>query len=69
MKISDIDIGGRYVAKVAGVLTVVRVMEIRNAWTANGLSRTVIDVVNERTGRRTTFRSAARLRRPAGKEA
>jgi hypothetical protein len=25
----------------------------------------VIDLVNERTGRRTTFRSAARLRRPA----
>lgn len=69
MKISDIEVGGRYVAKVSGVLTTVRVLAIRDAWTHNGSSRSVIDVVNERTGRRTTFRSAARLRRLAGKEA
>jgi hypothetical protein len=69
MKISDIEVGGRYVAKVSGVLTIVRVLAIRDTWTRNGSSRSVIDVVNERTGRRTTFRSAARLRRPAGKEA
>jgi hypothetical protein len=33
----------------------------------SGVSRQVIDVVNERTGRRLTFRSAARLRRPSAK--
>ncbi|MCW5775752.1 MAG: hypothetical protein KIS87_04820 [Phycisphaeraceae bacterium] len=70
MKISDIDIGGRYVARVSGVLTVVRVTRVYEAWSAlDGRTCRYIDVVNERTGRRTTFRSAARLRRPAGKGA
>jgi len=63
MKIAEIKIGQRYVAKVSGMLTTVRVLAIREAWTASGNSRQVIDVVNERTGRRLTFRSAARLRR------
>lgn len=67
MKIADINIGQRYIAKVSGSLTTVRVLAIREAWAASGNSvrgRQVIDVVNERTGRRLTFRSAARLRRP-----
>jgi len=66
MKISEINIGDRCMARVSGGLTVVRVLAIREAWTARGDSRRVIDVVNERTGRRLTFRSAARLRRHAG---
>ncbi|MCW5776865.1 MAG: hypothetical protein KIS87_10535 [Phycisphaeraceae bacterium] len=66
MKIADVNVGGRYVAKVSGVLTVVRVTEIYEAWSAlDGRTRRYIDVVNERTGRRATLRSAARLRRPA----
>lgn len=65
MKIADVQVGGRYLAKVSGVLTTVRVLAMRETSTFNGASRSVIDVVNERTGRRTTFRSAARLRRPA----
>jgi len=70
MRISDIEVGRRYVAKVSGVLTVVRVKRVYEAWSAlNGRTQHYIDVVNERTGRSTTFRSAARLRRPAGKEA
>jgi len=69
MKIAEIKIGQRYVAKVSGMLTTVRVLAIREAWTASGNSRQVIDVVNERTGRRLTFRSAARLRRRAREEA
>ena len=63
MKITDVEIGGRYIAKVSCVMTTVRVLAIREAWTASGISRKVIDVVNERTGRQLTFRSAARLRR------
>jgi len=71
MKIADINIGDRYIAKVSGTLTTVRVLAIREvpgAWRASGNSRQVIEVVNERTGRQLTFRSAARLRRPARKE-
>jgi len=68
MKIADVQVGGRYVAKVSGVLTTVRVLAMRETSTFNGTSRSVIDVINERTGRRTTFRSAARLRRPAAPE-
>ena len=69
MKISEVEVGGRYAAKVSGNLTTVRVLAIREvppAWhLPGGRWRTSIDVVNERTGRKTTFRSAARLRRPA----
>lgn len=65
MKIADVQVGGRYIAKVSGVLTTVRVLAMREMSAFSGASRSVIDVVNERTGRRITFRSAARLRRPA----
>ena len=68
MKIAEINIGQRYIAKVSGSLTTVRVLAIRESWTASGNSRQVIDVVNERTGRQLTFRSAARLRRRAREE-
>lgn len=77
MKIAEVQIGGRYLAKVSGVLTTVRVLGLREvppAWHRPGSNRwrTRIDVVNERTGRKTTFASAARLRRaaadPAAKE-
>lgn len=68
MKLQDITIGGRYVAKVSGGMTIVRVLAIRedHSW-GTTRPRVVhrIDVVNERTGRRLTFRSAARLRRVA----
>ncbi|MBX3403815.1 MAG: hypothetical protein KF699_10435 [Phycisphaeraceae bacterium] len=77
MKIADVQVGGRYIAKVSGVLTTVRVLGIREVpppWhgATSDRWRTRIDVVNERTGRKTTFSSAARLRRRAaepGKEA
>jgi len=52
----------------AGALATVKVLAIREAWSASCRTRPVIDVVDERTGRRLTFRSAARLRRPAHKE-
>jgi hypothetical protein len=67
MKISEIAVGGRYVAKVSGTLTTVRVLDIREVPPSFGGTRWErrIDVVNERTGRKTIFASAARLRRAA----
>jgi hypothetical protein len=62
MKITEIQIGQRYLAKVSGSLTTVRVLAIREV-AASGRTRNVLDVVNERTGRKLTFPSAARLRR------
>lgn len=68
MKITEVEVNGRYIAKVSGVLTTVRVLGIREVpppWhgATSDRWRTRIDVVNERTGRKTTFSSAARLRR------
>lgn len=67
MQLHEVQVGGRYTAKVSGVLTTVRVLAIREvppAWHGDrGGWRKRIDVVNERTGRKTTFASAAKLRR------
>jgi hypothetical protein len=70
MKLKDIQVGGRYEAKVSGQVQVVRVTELkeippasyarRDAW------RTVIYAVNEATGRRITIRSPQRLRARVG---
>jgi hypothetical protein len=67
MKLTEIEIGGRYIAKVSGQLTTVRVLAIREttSWRGDRMQKR-IDVVNERTGRRTTFASAAKLRRAVG---
>ncbi|MCC6322737.1 MAG: hypothetical protein IT438_15015 [Phycisphaerales bacterium] len=66
MKLHEVEVGGRYAAKVSGIITTVRVLAIREvppAWhNDKGNWRKRIDVVNERTGRRTTFASAAKLR-------
>ena len=70
MKIADVQVGGRYLAKVSGQLTTVRVLAIREvppAWHGGSNWRKRIDVVNERTGRKTTFAAASRLRGPAPK--
>jgi hypothetical protein len=67
MKLTEIEIGGRYIAKVSGQLTTVRVLAIRETTTWRGdRTQKRIDVVNERTGRKTTFASAAKLRRAVG---
>lgn len=69
MKIDKVVVGGRYTAKVGGNITIVRVLGIRKVY--QGVPGSIlreahrIDVVNERTGRRTTFRSAAKLRAQA----
>jgi tRNA(Ile2) C34 agmatinyltransferase TiaS len=60
---NEIEIGGRYVAKVSGKLTTVRVTAVRATVSWRNATRQVIDAVNETTGRKLTFRSAQRLRR------
>jgi len=74
MKAAEIKKGGVYIAKVSGNLVQVRVDEIRNAGygKVNCFSgcyeygnKVVYDVTNLATGRRTTFKSAAKFRRPA----
>ena len=67
MKLCDIQIGGRYTAKVSGQVQVVRVIAIEEvpppSWSARDAWRRRIIAVNEATGRRITIRSPQRLRR------
>jgi len=71
MKKHEIKVGGHYVAKVAGRLTTVRVDAIRevdgytnpSAW-ASAPTKTLYDVTNLTTNRKTTFRSAANAHLP-----
>ena len=65
MKKSEIQVGKRYVAKVSGKLTTVRVDAIRERFDHKDKSTTVYDVTNLSTNRKTTFRSAAKFRQPA----
>ena len=62
MKLKDIEVGGRYRAKVSGRLTTVRVVDLKESSTFGGRYRTTIVAVNEITGRQITIRSAQRLR-------
>ena len=63
MKLKDIQIGGRYVAKISGRLAVVRVTELKEVPAfASDRWKTLIYAVNEATGRRITIRSPQRLR-------
>ncbi|HEX4055480.1 MAG TPA: hypothetical protein VHX86_14540 [Tepidisphaeraceae bacterium] len=66
MKLSEIEVGGRYRAKVRQRLVVVRVTKIERvpafSVTSGNHSRTRIEAVNEATGRQLLFRSAQRLR-------
>ena len=68
MKKSEIHVGGYYVAKVGGKLTTVRVDVIREepvAYVGPYTTKTMTwryDVTNLTTGRKTTFRSAAKFR-------
>lgn len=57
MKKAQITIGGRYVAKVSGGLTIVRILSesLYGGW----------DARNEVTGRAVRIKTAQRLRRPA----
>jgi len=63
LKLSDVQVGGRYTAKVSGRIVTVRVVEIvaveATRWSN---AKTRIEAVNEGTGRRVTIRSPQRLR-------
>lgn len=61
MKLKDIQVGGRYVAKVSGKLTTVRITDIRESYWLDRL-KTSIYAVNEASGRSITIRSPQRLR-------
>jgi hypothetical protein len=58
MRAQDVQVGGRYWARVSGRLVIVRVDAVRDG--LNGRRR--YEITNTVTGRRTTFRSASRLR-------
>jgi len=64
LKLNDVQVGGRYTAKVSGRIVTVRVVEIvevpATRWSN---ARTRIEAVNEATGRRVSIRSPLRLRR------
>lgn len=66
MKKSEIQIGSIYIAKVSGKLTRVRVDAIRDycapVFGKEGRWEKRYDVTNLATGRKTTFRSAAKFR-------
>lgn len=67
MKKKDIKTGGHYTARVSGNIVTVRVDKIRDYTGWGGTyQRTVYDVTNLKTGRKTTFRSAQRFRCEAG---
>ena len=64
MKLNDVQIGGRYIAKVSGRVVTVRVVEIVQVEASRfARARTSIEAVNEATGRRISIRSPLRLRR------
>jgi len=67
MKLSDVQVGGRYVAKVSQKLTTVRIVSIEkippSAW--SNQTRMRIVAINESSGREIVLRSAQRLRVPA----
>ena len=46
MKLKDIEVGGRYRAKVSGSLTTVRVLDLKETSTFGGRYRTTIVAVN-----------------------
>ena len=73
MKLSDVQVGGRYAAKVSGHVVVVKVTEIKEipppSWSREGRWRKLIYAINEATGRQITLRSAQRLRSRVGEPA
>lgn len=66
MKLSEVEVGKRYVVKVSGRLQVVRVTELREvppaSWSRRDAWRTLIFAINESTGRKLMIRSPQRLR-------
>jgi hypothetical protein len=70
MKLSEVEVGCRYTAKVSGGICTVRVTELKEvppaSWSTRGAWRTLIYAVNEASGRKITIRSPQRLRAKVG---
>jgi hypothetical protein len=69
MKRSEIKVGGEYLAKVNGCLTIVRVDSIRDRHNSSAYQKSttpIYEVTNLNTGRTTTFHSAAKFRGVSG---
>ncbi len=62
MKKSEIKVGGHYVSKVSNNLTTVMVDDIEDRPYSFGKAHTAYHVTNLITGRKLTFRSAAKFR-------
>ena len=62
MKRFEIQVGGRYTARVSGKLVTVRVDRIHGYTDHKYRTTTAFDVTNLDTGRKLTFRSAAKFR-------
>lgn len=63
MKRAEIKVGGKYQARVSGNFVTVQVDAIRKRRGFADREETVYDVTNLRTGRKITFRSAAKFRK------
>jgi len=77
MKATEIEKGGIYIARISGNLVQVRVDEIREVTSSrmnhysgrlDYTDKVIYDVTNLATGRRTTFKSAAKFRRPVNQK-
>jgi hypothetical protein len=72
LKLTELQVGGRYSAKVSGRIALVKIVDIKqtpgSSGTNRGSPRTLIIAVNETTGRRITIRSPQRLRNVEGCE-
>lgn len=75
MKKHEIQVGGHYTARVSGNFVTVRVEAIRSdsvvaglSWAKDAKQHTYYDVTNLDTGRKLTFRSAAKFRRDLTKQ-
>lgn len=66
MKAAEIEVGGKYLARVSGKFVTVRVNEIGERFNSlSGRSSKVYHVTNLDTARRLVFRSAMRFRSKA----
>ncbi len=77
MKAADVKVNGQYIARVSGNIVIVRVDQIRDVtkYRRNVITGqwayhdgVVYDVTSLDTGRKTTFKSAAKLRREVAKK-
>ena len=63
MKLNEVQVGARYLAKVSGSLQMLRVVRLTTGYDSfRKREKTMIECVNDRTGRMIMVRSPQRLR-------